>query len=81
VGVQSVVTLHLYKGGYLDPLQVSPRVNPAGLLTNPARNEESFLILRTRRPSMLPPRTVWAADHPVPGADSPQAKSGAQHMP
>jgi hypothetical protein len=31
VGVQSVVSLHLYKGGGIDPLQVVSRANPAVL--------------------------------------------------
>lgn len=33
-GVQSVLALHLYKGGGLDPLQVSSRVKLTGLANN-----------------------------------------------
>jgi hypothetical protein len=38
LGVQSVVALHLYKGGGLDPFPTVSRVNPAVLVTNLARN-------------------------------------------
>jgi hypothetical protein len=38
LGVQSVVALHLYKGGGLDPLQTDFRVNPA-VLGNKSREK------------------------------------------
>jgi hypothetical protein len=43
LGVQSVVALHLYKGGGLDPLQTVSRVNPM-VLGNKSREKLGTLI-------------------------------------
>jgi hypothetical protein len=74
-GVQSVVALHLYKGGGLDPLQTVSRVNPA-VLGNKSREKLGTLIdsahvrivhvTNADRPSCGPSglRTVRVADRP-----------------
>jgi hypothetical protein len=54
VGVQSVVTLYLYKAGGLDPLQVGSRVNLIGL-ANKSGKESGTLNNSTHT------RTVHAA--------------------
>jgi hypothetical protein len=41
-GVQSVVVLHLYKGGGLDPLQVVSGVNPADLANKSRKKLETL---------------------------------------
>jgi hypothetical protein len=84
VGVQSTVTLHLYKGGGLDLLQVGSRVNPIGL-ANKSREKSGTLTdsthARTIRatmvdsmdhgPSVPLQRTVWTVDRLAPGLDRP----------
>jgi hypothetical protein len=42
VGVQSAVTLHLYKGVGLDPLQVGSRVNLIGLANKSHKQSETL---------------------------------------
>jgi hypothetical protein len=57
-GVQSVVALHVYKGGGLDPLQTDFRVNPA-VLGNKSREKLGTLTDSAHaRTSVPPPRTV-----------------------
>jgi hypothetical protein len=59
MGVQSVVSLHLYKGGGLDPLRSNFRVNPT-VLGNKSREKLGTLTVSAHA------RTVRAAT-----ADSP----------
>jgi hypothetical protein len=78
LGVQSVVALHLYKGGGLDPFLIVSRVNPAvlgkksreklGTLTDSARADRPR---HHRGQSAPPPRTVRTADRPPSGPDRP----------
>jgi hypothetical protein len=67
LGVQSVVALHLYKGGGLDPLQTDFRVNPT-VLGNKSREKLGTL---TDSPHA---RTVRAttADRLASGPDRPR---------
>ena len=66
-GIQSVVALHLYKGGGLDPFPTVSRVNPA-VLGNKSREKLGTLTDSARA------RTVRAAtaDRPASGPDRPQ---------
>jgi hypothetical protein len=41
-GIQSVVALHIYKGGGLDPLQVGSRVNLACLANNSCKKSRTI---------------------------------------
>jgi hypothetical protein len=68
-GVQSVVALHLYKGGGLDPLQTDFRVNPAVL------GNKSCEKLGTLTDSAHA-QTVRATT-----ADRPRGTFGFQHTP
>jgi hypothetical protein len=75
-GVQSVVTLHLYKGGGLDPLKTDFRVNPV-VLGNKSHEKLGTLTDSTHA------RTVRAttADRQASGSDRPRGTFGLQHMP
>jgi hypothetical protein len=74
-GVQSVVALHLYKGGGLDPLQTDFRVNPA-VLGNKSRKK---LVTLT---DSVHARTVRAttADRPDRGPSGLRVGPSARHF-
>jgi hypothetical protein len=67
LGVQSVLALHLYKGGGLDPLQTVSRVNPV-VLGNKSREKLGTLTDSTHA------RTIRAttADRSGSGLDRPR---------
>jgi hypothetical protein len=66
LGVQSVVALHLYKGGGLDPFSTVSRVNPA-VLGNKYREKLGTLTDSARARTIR----VTTADRPASGPDRP----------
>jgi hypothetical protein len=66
LGVQSVVALHLYKGGGLDPLRTDFRVNPT-VLGNKSREKLGTLTVSAHTRTV---RTA-TADRPASGPDRP----------
>jgi hypothetical protein len=75
MGVQSVVALHLYKGGGLDPLTTDFRVNPV-VLGNQSREKLGTLTDSAHA------RTVRAttADSPDRGSSDLRAGPSARHI-
>jgi hypothetical protein len=81
-GVQSAVTLHLYKGGGLDPLRTDFRVNPT-VLGNKSR-EKLGTLTDSAHAQTVRATTVDSPDRRPSGLRAgPSARPlfGFQHMP